>query len=58
MVAAVANANTVFFISEASVVSGTSTGSPAIVSPTGVGGRVSVKLNIDERLGKRNDAAT
>jgi hypothetical protein len=33
MVAAVANANTVFFISEASVVSGTLTGSPPIVSP-------------------------
>jgi len=58
MVAAVANANTVFFISEASVVSGTSTGSPAIVSPTAVGGRVSLKFNTDERLGKRNDAAT
>src|SRR5580692_10988692 len=50
--AAVANANTVFFISEASVVSGTSTGSPAIVSPIAVGGRVSLKFNTDERLGK------
>jgi hypothetical protein len=37
MVAAVANANTVFFISEASVVPGTSTGS----------GRVSGKFNTD-----------
>jgi hypothetical protein len=33
MLAAVANVNAVFFMSEASVVPGTSTDSPAIISP-------------------------
>src|ERR1700744_4918407 len=58
MVAAAANVNAAFFISEASVVPGTSTDSPAIVSlrPRLAEGLLP-NLILMNGLGKRNDAA-
>jgi hypothetical protein len=55
-VAAAANVNAAFFISEASVISGTSTDSPAIVSlrPQLAGG-FPPNLILMNGLGKRND---